>query len=258
MNDLFCGPAPCRLDRIDWPSHLRVAVLAPHPDDFDAIGVTLRRLHQRGSPIHLAVLSACSGVEDSFCSPPTPEVKAATREQEQRDSCHFFGLSEACLEFTAMKLDADGQPADDPANDRVLAGILRRERADLVFLPHGNDTNAGHRQTWAVFRRVAQAADRPLVAFSNRDPKTIALRPDAMMLFDEALAEWKGELLRHHRSQQHRNLLRRGKGLDHRILEVNRRAAEEAGYAGQYAEVFEIEEFGHSGAEADSLGLGVC
>ena len=45
----------------------RVLVLAPHPDDFDAIGVTLQYLHKQGNPIYLAVLSgSASGVLDSF------------------------------------------------------------------------------------------------------------------------------------------------------------------------------------------------
>jgi LmbE family N-acetylglucosaminyl deacetylase len=244
MPPLFSGPPPYRLDLLEWPRRLRVTVLAPHPDDFDEIGVTLRRLHANGHPIHLAVLSACSGVEDSFCSPPTPEVKTAIRQQEQRDSCRFFGLSASCLEFPNLALDAEGQPADCDANGRVFTQILNQSQADLVFLPHGNDTNAGHRQTWAMFRRTAQTLGRCVTAFYNRDPKTIAARADAVMPFDQPLADWKGELLRFHRSQHHRNLLRRGKGLDDRILEVNRRAAEQLGCPEPYAEVFEVEAFG--------------
>ncbi len=41
--------------------------------------------------------SGISGVEDSFCSPPTPAAKARVREEEQRASCKFFGLPEANL-----------------------------------------------------------------------------------------------------------------------------------------------------------------
>jgi len=240
----FSGPRPYRLDSLPLPRDLRVVVLAPHPDDFDAIGVTMRRLHANGNPIHLAVLSACSGVEDSFCTPPTPEVKAALRQQEQRDSCRFFGLDEGRLEFPALELDAEGQPADLPPNDPVFAAILEKQAPSLVFLPHGNDTNAGHRQTWAIFRRVARSLGRPVTACYNQDPKTVASRADAVTVFDQAQDEWKGELLRFHRSQHHRNLLRRGKGIDERILDVNRRAAADLGYAGLYAEVFEIESIG--------------
>jgi LmbE family N-acetylglucosaminyl deacetylase len=244
MKPPFSGPKPYRLDLLELPQELRVTVLAPHPDDFDAMGATLRRLHDHGNSIHLAVLSAGSGVEDSFCPVPTPEAKTAIRQQEQRESCRFFGLPEACLEFPRLKLDAEGQPADAPENTGQMKAILERSRADLVFLPHGNDTNAGHRQTWATFRRAALGLGRPVTALYNQDPKTISLRTDAVMLFDGNWAAWKGELLRFHRSQQHRNLLRRGHGLDQRILEVNRQIAAQLGLPGQYAEAFEIEGLG--------------
>ena len=245
MKVIWSGPKPCRLDLLELPPDLRVTVLAPHPDDFDAIGATMRKLHENGNPIHVAVLSACSGVEDSFCPVPTLEAKAAIRKQEQRESCRFFGLSEACLEFPRLTLDAEGQPAEDPENIGVIQDIVERSRADLVFLPHGNDTNAGHRQTYAMFRQAAtRLGRRPVTGFYNHDPKTISARTDALMLFNEAWAAWKGELLRFHRSQQHRNLLRRGYGLDHRILDVNRQLAARLGFPGQHAEAFEIEDFG--------------
>ncbi|MBP1768990.1 MAG: hypothetical protein H6P98_3105, partial [Candidatus Aminicenantes bacterium] len=69
-----------------------MAVLAPHPDDFDAAGVTLRLFQRNGNRVSLAVLtSGASGVEDGFCSPPARAEKARIRENEQRASCRFFG-----------------------------------------------------------------------------------------------------------------------------------------------------------------------
>jgi LmbE family N-acetylglucosaminyl deacetylase len=240
---LAAGPKPCRLDLVEIPRGLSVAVLAPHPDDFDAIGVTLKRFHDAGSRIQLAVLSSSSGVEDSFCSPATPEHKSAIRAQEQRDSCRFFGLPDDCLAFPRLILDSEEQPADDPDNVEILREIVETSRASVAFLPHGNDTNAGHRQTWALFRALASDLPRPITAFCNHDPKTISLRVDALMPFGGELAAWKGELLRYHRSQQHRNLLQRGYGLEARILETNRGMAEKLGLMGQFVEAFEIARF---------------
>ena len=51
-------------------------------------------------------------------------------------------------------------------------------------------------------------------------------------------------MLRHHRSQQERNLRTRGHGFDARVLEVNREAARELGAALPYAEVFELKPLG--------------
>jgi len=72
---------------------IRVAVVAPHPDDFEAIAVTLRWLHQRDSIIELGVLTrGVSGVEDGYGGARTAEEKARLREGEQRRSAAEFGL----------------------------------------------------------------------------------------------------------------------------------------------------------------------
>jgi len=100
---------------------------------------------------------------------------------------------------------------------------------------------------------VALEAGYPLVAFLNRDPKTIQMRCDVYLGFGETAAAWKAELLRFHRSQHQRNLNQRGYGFDERILGVNRHSAEACSLEARYAEVFELEFFGASGFE-DLLG----
>jgi LmbE family N-acetylglucosaminyl deacetylase len=82
-----------------WPARMTALVLAPHPDDFDAIGVTLRHLNlkQAGHALHLAVLTqGANGVDDGLDGARTDEEKAALREAEQRASCGFLGLPNAC------------------------------------------------------------------------------------------------------------------------------------------------------------------
>ncbi len=37
---------------------LRILVLAPHPDDFDAIGVSMRNFWKNGNPLYLAVATS--------------------------------------------------------------------------------------------------------------------------------------------------------------------------------------------------------
>jgi hypothetical protein len=114
----------------------------------------------------------------------------------------------------------------------------------MVFLPHWQDTNLGHQRIYSMFRQVATDSRYPLVAFLNRDPKTLRMRCDVFLEFVEETAEWKGELLRFHQSQHQRNLNQRGHGLDERILEVNRESAKLCSLSELYAEVFELEFFG--------------
>jgi LmbE family N-acetylglucosaminyl deacetylase len=222
-------------------------VVAPHPDDFDAIGVTLRMLHARGVDVHLCVLtSGARGVEDGFCSPPLPELKARIRLMEQRDSCHFFGLPPERIAFLRLSEGQDGELLESPLNLNRLRAHLEELQPHLLFLPHDNDTNAGHRRAGAMVRAIVDGWARPVALLWNEDPKTVALRRDALMPFGDTEAQWKARLLRFHASQQARNLRTRGRGFDERILETNRRSLKAlraqlpAPLQAQYAEVFEL------------------
>jgi LmbE family N-acetylglucosaminyl deacetylase len=216
-------------------------MLAPHPDDFDAIGVTLRTFHRNGHRIDVGVAYTGSGVEDSYPLPPTLETKAVLRKREQQRSCRFFGLPDACLTFLHLQEDAELHPLEASANLGLLRDIVLSRRPDIVFMPHGNDTNPGHQRMYAMFKRIASEVGYPLAVFLNRDPKTIDMRVDLYTEFGAEEARWKAQLLRFHDSQQQRNLNVRGHGLDERILAVNRQAAREITVAAPYAEVFELE-----------------
>lgn len=242
--DVWCGTRPVFLHSISIPRELRVLVLAPHPDDFDAIGATMRLFHQNGNPIFLGVAtSGASGVQDGFSGCTTPGAKAALREDEQRASCRFFGLEESRLSFLRLEEDDRGDPSPDGRNLERIRTYLANTQPDLVFMPHGNDSNAGHRRTYSLFRQSAERLHHRILVCLNRDPKTIEMRTDMGMLFGENEASWKSELLRHHRSQHRRNLDTRGYGFDERILRINREIAESLGHPGQYAEAFQLERF---------------
>lgn len=247
LRELLGHPRPVAIPAMRWPAELRLFVLAPHPDDFDAVGVTLRFFQRNGNPLQLAVVSgSASGVLDEFCSPPDNATKAAVREQEQRDSLRFFGLGEECAAFLRLREDEAGAPLDDAENEAAIRHQLLAHRPQIVFLPHGADSNAGHRCVHAMFVRAAIALDEPPAAFLIRDPKTLSFRADLYMPFDEKAAAWKCRLLLHHRSQEHRNRRQRGRGFDDRILDVNRQSAVELNCGASFAEAFQVEAVAHS------------
>jgi LmbE family N-acetylglucosaminyl deacetylase len=226
---------PRSLRALAFPRRLDIAVIAPHPDDFDAIGASLRHLHAQGHAIELAVMTAgASGVEDGYAGAATAAQKAALREQEQRASCAFFGLPSDRLHFLRL-WETEGE--DEFAG---LRGWLAGCRPDLLFLPHGNDSNRTHRRTFEAVHEVAAEQGLQAWACLNRDAKTLQMRVDLFCEFDNEEAAWKAQLLRCHRSQQDRNLRTRGMGFDDRVLQVNRQAAQDLGCALPYAEVFEL------------------
>lgn len=242
------GGRPADLRAPAIPPGLRLAVTAPHPDDFDAVAVTLRRFHRAGARLSLAVLSgAASGVEDAFVSPPTPAAKAAAREAEQRASCRLFGLEPSAVSFLRLDEDAGGEPADTTANQARLAAWLATADPHAVFLPHGNDAKPGHRQIAALVARIAAVWPRPLFLMMNRDPKTLAMRHDVLMPYGPEDAAWKAALLRCHDSQQQRNLRTRGRGFDARILDADRATARDLDAGAEFAEAFEVVACGRAG-----------
>jgi LmbE family N-acetylglucosaminyl deacetylase len=244
-DDVLAGTRPLFLHELTLPKDLSLVVLAPHPDDFDIIAITMRRFRDNGNAIHVGVLtSGASGVEDDFCSPPSVEKKGALREQEQRDSCHLFGLPEPCLVFLRLQEDADGHPAENMENAGRVKNYLTAQRPDMVFLPHGNDTNPGHQRVYSMFRKLAPEMGYPIAAFYNHDPKTIAMRYDLFAVFDEEDARWKARLLRCHASQHCRNLKTRNYGIDDRILQVDQSLAAEYVKTHAYTEAFELEFWG--------------
>jgi LmbE family N-acetylglucosaminyl deacetylase len=229
----------CDLREARWPRGQRIAVLAPHPDDFDAVAVTLRFFHARGDEIHLAVLTdGASGVENAYPGAVNDAAKGALREREQLASCAAFGLPPERVAFLHL---APSELEFNAANVATIRDWLLPLRADLVFMPHGNDSNATHRQTYALFCAVAEQENPNLCAMLNQDAKTVAMRHDLYTPFDEEEAHWKAGLLRCHDTQQQRNLRTRGHGFDERVLAVNCATAQTLGLAAPYAEAFELE-----------------
>jgi LmbE family N-acetylglucosaminyl deacetylase len=242
VAEWFLGARPLSLQKLQIPATLHVVVLAPHPDDFDAVAATMRYLHRNGNRIDvLIVTSGASGVESGFGGAFTSAAKATLRENEQLTSARLFGLAEDRLVFLRLTEDQDGHPEDMRANYLCVRSCLAARHPNLVFLPHPNDPNEGHRRTYALFRQSVREEKLSLAACLNRDPKTVAMREDLHFEFDSETAAWKGELLRTHQSQQRRNLNHRGHGFDERVLRVNRNVAAASNLPRGYAEAFELE-----------------
>lgn len=232
---------PVSFANITLPRQPRVAVFAPHPDDFDAIAVTLWHLREHGADIHLAVLTTgASGVENGYAGAITDAAKGELREREQRASGKLFGLLPEHIEFLRLPEDDAGLIVDETAIAAASAWLVPQD-PDLVFMPHGNDSNVTHQRTYALFHAIAEREALSTCALLNRDAKTLGMRDDVVTAFDDEAANWKARLLRLHASQHQRNLNTRGHGFDERVLAVNRATAQSLGSANEYAEAFEVQ-----------------
>ena len=241
LKALVPAGAPGAIPELSLPAALRLLVLAPHPDDFDAIAVTLRFLSRNGNTIDVGVVRTGSGVDDSYRPGLTLAEKAELRGHEQLRSLAFFGLPRNCITFLPLANDSEDQPLESPGNRDAIEAFVAAKAPDIVFMPHGNDTNSGHRVMHSLFGQVAQRSGRALAVCLNHDPKTVEMRTDLYMPFGPDEADWKAELLRFHDSQQQRNLRTRGHGFDDRILNDNRATARALSLGHAYAEAYELE-----------------
>lgn len=213
----------------------RALALAPHPDDPEAVAVTLRKLMENCWELQWYIItSASSGVLDSFVG-NEKYAKAAVREKEQRNAAENFGLPAANLHFLRLPEDLNGELADTTENKCLLHAALDNYQPQLVILPAA-DSNPTHRLVAEWFTEWANHQQSPVVAFYNEDPKTAVMRIDIVVPFDEALAEWKSTQCEFHQSQSARNQITRGQLFAERILAVNRLASEN----GNYAERFQV------------------
>ena len=151
------------------------------------------------------------------------------------------------LTLLSPEKDADDQMRETAANVDMISQIIDDVAPDIIFLPHGNDSNNGHRVTCAIVRQIAARLERPVVLFLNRDAKTSDMRTDLYMPFGEEMARWKAELLRFHDTQQQRNLSQRGQGFDERVLMLNAQIAKDLKIEAPYAEAFEVEFYNVAG-----------
>lgn len=235
---------PISLDDCSFSPFLRLLVLAPHPDDFDAIAVMLKYFQVNGNQILLLVLTGgSSGVKDSFLTQPTKQSKVNIRETEQEKALAFFGFPLSHVRFLRLPEDEQGEMILDDGCRKTVRKIFRKFDPDIITLPYGEDSNPSHQRTFALTRDIAMAASKPVLAFYNQDPKTIRIRLDAYIAFDQATSLWKREMLRFHQSQQTRNLQTRGYGFDDRILKVNAVIAKGVKTNQAYAEGFQVELF---------------
>ena len=115
----------------------KILVLAPHPDDFDAIAVTLKIFRDNGNSLELAVMNgAASGVEDSFREKHPEMTKPQIREQEQLNSCKFFGLPESSVTFLHLDEDENGDLTESNNNLEIMKKYVLKTKPDIVFMPH--------------------------------------------------------------------------------------------------------------------------
>ncbi|KUG02502.1 hypothetical protein ASZ90_020134 [hydrocarbon metagenome] len=132
---------------------INVMVFAPHPDD-DIIGCggSMARHVQNGNQVSIVYLT--SGEAGSLKY--TKAELADIREREAREAAALLGVCQ--LTFLGMP---DGFISYDQKNLVSLVNVIRRQRPDLIYVPHAEDEVHDHQVTWQLVSEACSKAAGP-------------------------------------------------------------------------------------------------
>ena len=119
---------------------MNVLVVGPHPDDQElGMGGTIARLASQG---HRVVLLDMTDGE------PTPYGSPEIRAREAAEAARILGVRRIGLDLPNRRVEAS------IAARHLVAGVIRTERIEMIFVPHPDDAHPDHR---AVTRIVEDA-----------------------------------------------------------------------------------------------------
>lgn len=172
---------------------MRVAVIAPHPDD-EAIGCggALAIHHAAGDRVSGVFLTSGElGLKHL-----APDAARAIREQEARRSAATLGISEL-----AFLRGSDWMISDETDDLAVRLGeALAREMPDLIYLPHPEDEHPDHRSAFPLLEKALETQRLPRPELRAYEVWTPLRQPDVATDIS-AVMPIKLRALRAHRSQ---------------------------------------------------------
>jgi LmbE family N-acetylglucosaminyl deacetylase len=258
----------------------RVLALMAHPDDIEiTCAGTLILLKAAGWDVHLATMTA----GDLGSSTRSGPVISRIRRKEAAASAALLGAGYTCLEFKDLTIAHGERPK------RIVAGLLREVRPDLLITHPPRDYMADHEETSRLAREASFGSTIPNwttlpipgARASRRarppcDHMPVVLHADPIDLIDSAgqrvpaqlvvdistVVEQKAEMLAAHASQ--RDWLREQHGEDEYLHWMRRLGANRARdfrkKAVTHAEGF-VQHLGHGFPKDDvltpALGKGV-
>ncbi|MEN6390364.1 MAG: PIG-L deacetylase family protein [Syntrophomonas sp.] len=131
----------------------RIMVFAPHPDD-DVLGCggSIVKHREKGRQVRVVFLTSGEAGSPVY----QPGGLSRVREEEAAQALRildveepvFLGLTDGGIEVNSGSLD-------------LVVGLLRRERPDIIYLPHARDIHRDHLKTHELVLEACRRAAGP-------------------------------------------------------------------------------------------------
>lgn len=131
----------------------RIMVFAPHPDD-DVLGCggSILKHRKKGRQVKVVYLTSGEAGSPAFYSNGLNTV----REEEAAQALHLLEVADPVF----LGLPDGGIEVDTP-NLNAVVMLLRRERPDMVYLPHARDVHRDHLKTHELVLEACRRAAGP-------------------------------------------------------------------------------------------------
>jgi LmbE family N-acetylglucosaminyl deacetylase len=183
----------------------RILVIGAHPDDCEIkAGGTAVLWKELGFTVRfVSATNGCSGHQSM-----TSAELATRRKIEAANAAKVIGIESLVMDFT------DGSLEPTLANRRVMIGMIRAFKPDLILTHRPNDYHPDHRYTSQLVQdsafsvtvpkivpEVPALRENPVVAYlSDLFQKPLPLQPDIVVGIDSVL-EKKADMMHAHVSQ---------------------------------------------------------
>jgi len=170
------------MKRLSKKKSMRVLAVAPHPDDLEiGCGGTLIKLAKAGHEIYLAIMTKGDAGGDPVLRQREQEAAARLYKAKR---IFWLGFSDTRVPLGKESIDA-------------LDKVMREVKADLVFVPHAEDTHQDHRNTAS---QVISATRYTHNVLFYEVPSSVNFQPDVFVNIGSVL-QAKYRALRAHKSQ---------------------------------------------------------
>jgi LmbE family N-acetylglucosaminyl deacetylase len=175
------------------PENRRIIFFCAHPDDDTfSSGATLHELARRGNPVTCVYLTTSPrGVLRDI----PEEEKVATRKREAEEACKVVGARPLFLDMHKSELESR-------ESLKRIQDILKKEKPDIVFLPHENDSHPTHmKASRVVLEALKSEGIKEKWFWESWSPIT---KPNFIFFFGGDLMEIKKRAMAKHESQVER------------------------------------------------------
>ncbi len=140
----------------------KVIVFAPHPDDglLGCGGSILKRVKEGGDVLFVYMTSGDAGSLDK-----SKEDLLKIREKEVKNALEVMGVTK--VEF--LRND-DGYLFYSKKNLERVTSIIRRERPNIIYIPHEKDEHIDHVKTNKIVKEAIRRAEGPCFKECGENP----------------------------------------------------------------------------------------